>query len=130
MIRQLRSICGQGEFVEPPADPTSQLLDQIHYVPTNKRLASGQPDALHSASDQHIGQRHDLFEVKQIPPWQKGHTLGHAIAASQVASVGHGHANVSDPPSEGVDHRRAWQIKPIDLSFVRASDHRFWAGSE
>ena len=61
--RQPRAVGGQGELVEPVAEPRAEPRDQVADVAPHQRLAAGQPDPPHAARDEQVGERLDLLEA-------------------------------------------------------------------
>jgi hypothetical protein len=64
------------------------------------RLAAGQAQLAHAQADEHGGGPGDLLEAQQRGVGQEvvlviEHLLGHAVAAAEVAAVGHRDAQVA-----------------------------------
>ena len=92
-----------------PPDPPHQIAN----VAAHQRFPAGQADTGDAARDEQVGQQRDLFEGQHLAFGQELHPFGHAIAAAQVAPVGHGNAQIADPATKAVGQRRArgigWQ---------------------
>ncbi len=78
-------------------------------------LAAGQADLAGAQGDETLGQLEQFFQGQDLLARQELHVLGHAIDATEVAAVGHRHAQVVDFPVEAV-HIRATAV----LFHVRA----------
>ena len=63
--------------------------DQLRQIAPKQGFAAGQPDAIHPCTGKHVHQRAHLFELKNIVARQPHvFRLGHAVAASQIATIG------------------------------------------
>ena len=77
-----------------------QLLDQRLDTLAQQRLAAGQADLAHAQLDEHTREPADLLEAQERAVRQEAvrlaeHFLGHAVAASEVAAVGHRDAQIA-----------------------------------
>ena len=57
------AVGGQGQLVEPVADPLAEPRDQVADPAPHQRLAAGQPDSPHAAGDEEVGELDDLLEL-------------------------------------------------------------------
>ena len=85
-----------------------QHPDERRQVTPDQRLAAGDAQLLHAQSDEHARDPLDLLEGEDLVLGQElvvaaEHFLGHAIRASEVASIGHRDAQVA----HGAAHRVA-----------------------
>ena len=82
--------------------------DQIDQSPPHQRLTAGQPDLPDPERDTAMNQSDDLFKRQQLIPRHKfmiGPELlhRHAVAATEVAAIGHGNAQVPETAAELID---------------------------
>jgi len=76
-----------------------QLGDQHVEVFAQQGLAAGEPDFFHAMGDELTGNPGYLFKTEQFGLWQVDIILvenlfGHAVAAAEIAAVGHAYAQV------------------------------------
>jgi hypothetical protein len=98
----------ERQFVEAVSDQRAEPYRKRVDPPPHERFATGQADAANTARDKTFGQFGHFLDAEHCRLGQKLHVLGHAISAAQVASVGHGQAQVIDPAAMSVDQRRRW----------------------
>ena len=63
MTRELRSVGGHRQLVEPAADPLAEFGDQPIDALAHQRLAARETDPLHSARDEDVGERDNLLQA-------------------------------------------------------------------
>ncbi len=83
----------------------AQSFDQVHHIAANQGLAPRQANAGYAARNEAFGDDRDLVQAQQLGAGQEGHLLRHAIAAAQVAPVGHGNTQIADCPPMTIDQR-------------------------
>jgi hypothetical protein len=86
-----------------PSPRWREPADEVHRVAAHQRLAAGEADLAHPARDESIGYEGNLIEAQQLGARQEGHMLRHAIAAAQVAAIGHRYPQIVDRAAMGVD---------------------------
>ena len=84
-----------------------QHPDQHFKVLAQQRLATGQADFFNAVGDKNLGQAGDFFKAQQRALRQKcvvlvKHLARHAVAAAEVAAVGHADAQVTQRPGQCV----------------------------
>src|SRR4029078_13456688 len=85
---------------------------QPHDVLAHERLAPRHSQFLDAAVNERGTKSVKFFERQQIALWQKRHVFRHAIDAAEVATIRHGHAQILDPSTEGIDQmqRFLWGV--------------------
>ena len=101
--------------------PLAKPRDEVADPAPHQRLAAGQPDPRHAARDEDVGELHQLLQRQHVAFGRKLHLLRHAIAAAQVAAVGHRQADIGDPPAVRVDQVRL-SFHALPLGLRRAQD--------
>ena len=71
------------------AQPLSQCGEQVDNIAPHQRLPARNAQFGHTAINKPIGQIEQLFERQHFAFGQEGHAFRHAIAAAQVAAIGH-----------------------------------------
>ncbi len=104
---KLGAVGGQRDLVEPFADMTTQRADEIDHVAADQRLSAGQPDLAHPTRHEGEREAEQFLEAKHFFLRQKAHHFGHAIAASQIATIGDRQAQIGDTTLIAVDERLA-----------------------
>ena len=109
LLRQQGSVGGQRE-VERLAVGRAQFAQHANQdveVLAQQRLAAGEPELLHAVRNEDAGNARDLFETEQRALRQEAvllveYFLGHAVAAAEIAAVGHRNAQVAQRPAQAI----------------------------
>ncbi len=111
MVGQLGAIGRQRQFVQPAAQMPPDPAHQIANIAPHQRLAASQPDLVDAARYEQVGQQRDLLQREHLIFGQELHLFRHAIAATQVAAVRDGYAQIADPAAQAVGHLRARRVR-------------------
>ena len=121
LARQQRAVGGQREVqrLAVRRAQRGELLDQHLDVLAQQRLAAGEADLAHAVRHEQPRQPRDLLEaqqraVRQVLVVLVEHFLGHAVAAAEVAAVGHADAQVAQRPAQRVGEQaggRRWPAR-------------------
>ena len=79
--------------------------DQIHDSPPDQRLAPGQPEFPDAATDECRRQPVNFLQAQNLCLRQEGHMFRHAVNAAEIAAISDRNAQITDPPSKGIDER-------------------------
>jgi hypothetical protein len=143
LARQQRAVGGQRQ-VGPAALHGAQpgeLGDEPLQVLAQQGLAAGQADLAHAVRHEQARQPRDLLEAQQVVVREVAvvaveHFLGHAVAAAEVAPVGHADAQVAQGPPAQVrqlaarrsGHAAAHGGRQHRAALVHHGDHTFSHG--
>ena len=82
------------------------------------------PDLFDPGGDEAAGDPVELFEREQFLAWQKRHRLGHAVSASQIATIGYREPEVLHTPAKPINkcnRHRSLPIPPLSRSRHQAA---------
>ena len=109
LAHQQRAVGGERQVERLPVGRAQggKLADERLDVLAQQRLAAGQPDLAHPVRREQSGQAGDFLEaqqraVRQVLVVLVEHFLGHAVAAAEVAPVGHADAEVGQGATETI----------------------------
>ena len=77
-------------------------MRKINSTATDERLAAGQSNPCHASIDKGASKDTQFLKRQDLAAGQKGHLLGHAIAAAHITPVGQREADIGYPPPEPV----------------------------
>jgi hypothetical protein len=125
-VRIARQLGGVGRQRKLPQHAVSQIpgkaAEQLHDFLPHQRLAAGNPDLFDPGGDEAPGDPVELFEREQFLAWQKRHRLGHAVSASQIATIRHRQPQVFHAPAKPINKRNRHRLPPFPR-LLSSSDH-------
>ena len=90
-----------------------QAADERRQVAAQQRLAAGEAEAVDAEADEDADEPLHLLECQEIPPRQPEILrLGHAVAATKIAAIGHRQPEAPQRPVEGVPQRHLLDYAP------------------
>jgi len=101
MFCQQDAVGGQGHLVD--SLDRHQARDERGKIAADERFAAGQPNRADAQQGRRPHHANDLLVAEQVLPREKERFGGHAVAAADVAAVGHADPQIGVPTAEAVD---------------------------
>ena len=109
MPRKLGAVGGHGQVLQ--ARHGGNLRRQPDHAASQQRLAAGQPDLAHAKAHEQSDQaQHFLMPQPVRWSFEALEVLGQAVAATQVAAIGDGNAQVVDATGKAVYQRSGGRL--------------------